>query len=292
MYPLKFCQVRWVENRKVAERALIVLPNVKKYVSSAKLPATVTSKNVKQLCSDPLAAAKIAFFASIASTLEPFLIKYQSSAPLMPFLYDDLMALLRSLMSRYVKRDIVDKAKTASDLYKIDVLSKDIRRLYKDVDIGVAATKLLTESKVSQAAKMEFQMQSMEFLAATTGKIVERSPLQYKIVRAVSCLVPHKIVNNSTVCESRMVELVQILYDAKRVSADIADKAKLQFSILCRKATDDLKSTFRNYDRSQELDKFYYEVLGNDHDVAELWLVVRKVLVLSQEMQMLNLGFL
>lgn len=140
VFPLKFCQVRWAENSKVAERALSILPHVKKYVSSAKLPSTVTSASIKELCSDPLAPAKIAFFASIAAVLEPFLTKYQISAPLMPFLYDDLMTLLRSVMTRYVKNDILEKAKTGRDLSKIDVLSKDIRCGYKEVDVGVAAT--------------------------------------------------------------------------------------------------------------------------------------------------------
>jgi hypothetical protein len=112
LFPLKFCQVRWVENNKVANRALIVLPHVKKYVSSAKLPSTVTSESIKELCSDPLAPAKIAFFASVAAVLEPFLVKYQTSAPLVPFLYDDLIALLRSVMTRYIKKDLLDKAKT------------------------------------------------------------------------------------------------------------------------------------------------------------------------------------
>ena len=291
LFPLKFCQVRWVENNKVAERALAVLPHVKKYVSCAKLPSTVTSKNIKELCSDPLAPAKIAFFASVAAALEPFLTKYQTSAPLMPFLYDDLIGILRVLMSRYVKKDLLDIAKTGADICKIDGSSKEIRCRYKEVDLGVAATKLLTESKVSDAARMAFRMQCIEFLAAATGKIQERSPLQYKIVTAVSCFVPKKMVNNPAVCQSRMAQLLQIFYDSKRISADIADKAKLQFSKLCSRAADDLKSNFTSYDCAQRLDTFYYGILGNDSESAELWSVVRKTLVLSHGNANVESGF-
>ena len=64
----KFCQVRWVENVAVAERALKIIPNVRKYLKETKtLPKTTTCDNVKALCEDRLAEAKISFFLS-AST--------------------------------------------------------------------------------------------------------------------------------------------------------------------------------------------------------------------------------
>jgi len=57
-FPLKFCQVRWVENATAAQQALEFLPDICKYVSQAKkLCSTVTCDNLKALCSDKLAAA-------------------------------------------------------------------------------------------------------------------------------------------------------------------------------------------------------------------------------------------
>jgi len=59
----KFCQMRWVENVAVAERALDIIPNVKKYLKETKsLPKTITCDNVKDLYANKLAEAKISFF--------------------------------------------------------------------------------------------------------------------------------------------------------------------------------------------------------------------------------------
>ena len=60
VFPLKFCQIRWVENVNVATRALELLTKVKKYVEdkSVSLPNNVTCRNIKKACSDPLIRAK------------------------------------------------------------------------------------------------------------------------------------------------------------------------------------------------------------------------------------------
>jgi hypothetical protein len=74
VFALKFCQVRWVENVAVAERALEILPHVRKYVKETKsLPHTVTCQNVQALCDDKLGEAKIAFFLSVCNQLQPLL---------------------------------------------------------------------------------------------------------------------------------------------------------------------------------------------------------------------------
>lgn len=99
-FPKKFCQVRWVENASAAATALEILDDVKKYVSNTKnLPKMIACTNVKALCSDPLAVAKIAFFASVTALLEPFLKRFQTAAPMAPFLYDEISNVLRSLFS-------------------------------------------------------------------------------------------------------------------------------------------------------------------------------------------------
>lgn len=60
--PLKFCQVRWIENAAVAERAINVFAQIKKYVEKSILPQTITAENVKSVVNDKLMLAKIAFF--------------------------------------------------------------------------------------------------------------------------------------------------------------------------------------------------------------------------------------
>ncbi|KAJ8965486.1 hypothetical protein NQ314_004073 [Rhamnusium bicolor] len=103
-FPLKFCQTRWVEGSEAANRALDIFDNIKKYVNdpSVKLPHSTSAQNVIKGLSDPLLPAKIAFFDMVASTLEPFLIKFQSDAPLAPFIYSELSILLVNLLQKFI----------------------------------------------------------------------------------------------------------------------------------------------------------------------------------------------
>jgi hypothetical protein len=263
-FPKKFCQVRWVENVGVAARALEVIDGVKKYVQQTKnLPKTTTCTNVKELCSDPLAVPKIAFFASVAALLEPFLKRFQTAAPMACFLYDDIANVLRSVLLRFVKRAVIDLAKSTNDLMKIDVGSKDVRCTYKEVDLGVATQKALLHCKLGDLEKMKFRMQCIDFLAATAAKVIERSPLKYAVVRAISCFVPSRISNNRTLSEKRMAELAQILYERNHFTAVVCDSAKVQFSALCGKAVGDLKGTFEDYSaQDMRLDTFYFDIVG------------------------------
>jgi len=77
-------------------------------------------QRVEELCADKLAVAKISFFGSVSAMCEPFLKIVQFPSPLAPFLYDDIAHLLRSLMTRFVKKSLICDAKTTSDLMKID----------------------------------------------------------------------------------------------------------------------------------------------------------------------------
>ncbi|KAJ8912338.1 hypothetical protein NQ315_014705 [Exocentrus adspersus] len=108
-FPLKFCSVRWVESVSAACRALQLLDNIKKYVlnTNTKLPDTTTTKN-----------CKIAFFATIATSLECFLKQFQSAAPLVPFL--------------------------------------NILKPLSEVDIGFRTKKFLAEGKVTEREKLDF----------------------------------------------------------------------------------------------------------------------------------------
>ena len=53
--------------------------------------------------------------------LERFLIFYQSDRPLVPFLYDDLYHLIKSIIKRVLKPDVYESIKTADDIFKINL---------------------------------------------------------------------------------------------------------------------------------------------------------------------------
>jgi hypothetical protein len=275
------------------ERALEVLPHIKKYAENKpKLPNTVTSTTVKAMCDDKLAAAKLAFFVSVAAQFEPFLRKYQTATPMAPFLYEDIADLLRGLMKRFVKKSIMDDADSSAKLIKIDLSKKETRGTSKEVDVGVGATAALAALKLSDSEKMGFRMQCIDFLCAAAEKIVARSPLKQQVVRSISCLVPSLILSSRTLAKSRMKVMAQILYETGNITALIADNCKSQFSNLCIKACSTWKSKFSEFSRTiSRLDTFYNDIIGHDSDYADLFAVVKLVLILSHGNATVEGGF-
>ncbi|PIK52261.1 hypothetical protein BSL78_10820 [Apostichopus japonicus] len=76
-FPLKFCKHRWLENVPVAERIQEILPDIAKYVKSAKAqqvscPKTKSFEVIVEAMKDPLLEAKLAFFTLVAKEVYPF----------------------------------------------------------------------------------------------------------------------------------------------------------------------------------------------------------------------------
>ncbi|KAK1902444.1 maturase K [Dissostichus eleginoides] len=99
-FPLPFCGHRWVENVRVAERAVEIWPILQKYVVGVKNkkipnPATASYDTIAAAQGDPLIIAKPQFFFAISRTFSPFLLKFQTDEPVMPFLTKYLAELLK-----------------------------------------------------------------------------------------------------------------------------------------------------------------------------------------------------
>ncbi|KAL0149626.1 hypothetical protein M9458_055153 [Cirrhinus mrigala] len=100
VFPLAFCGHRWLENLPVVERALEIWPSLQLYVDAVKRkelpnPGTGSYDTTEATQKDPLILAKLHFFATIARTFEPFLKRYQTDEPVMPFLPKDLADLMK-----------------------------------------------------------------------------------------------------------------------------------------------------------------------------------------------------
>jgi len=123
-FPSKFCSVRWLENANVAKKDQKLLPHLKKYVESVEgtkdEPTCISYRNLKTALGDKLLLPKLAFFQSVAEDVEPFLLEFQSESPLAPFLYGSLLKMLKSIMERFVKPDVLN----STPLQKIDVMKR------------------------------------------------------------------------------------------------------------------------------------------------------------------------
>ncbi|XP_037393253.1 uncharacterized protein LOC108432320 [Pygocentrus nattereri] len=146
-FPLPFCGHRWLENLPAVERAIEIWPYVVSCVDQVKAkklpnPRSSSYDTIAEARMDPIILAKLHFFMSILRTFQPFLTKYQTDAPMIPFLGRDLEDLIRSLLRRFIKRDVqVDVSPV--NLVKLDVTDQKFWVSPKQVDIGLGATDAL-----------------------------------------------------------------------------------------------------------------------------------------------------
>ena len=237
-FPMKFCQHRWLENGPVCERLIALLPHLEKYVKSVAEgkcpdPKTKSFDTVKQCVADPLLAGKLSFFLSVANQVTPFLTAYQTDKPMLPFLCADLYKMVRALMDRFVKDDVMSRVSSVQQLLKIDIGLKENHKVYSKIDIGFMAEKSLksavdqkTKKKISDKELMQFRMECKEFLNKLVKIIMEKS-----LARNMSSLDPREM--GTAAKESNLKKFKAVLStmnEANRVADNEVDELLQQYS--------------------------------------------------------------
>lgn len=283
---MKFCAVRWIENAKVAARAIEILPHLKKWVHETKTAKTKVLEEIRRHFSDPMLLAKLHFFKSIALQLEPFLTAFQTAKPMFPFLFERIEQLMRSLMIRFVKEEKILNETKIANILKIDLENSENLRTFPDVGFG--ACNCL--KGVNQSVKLNFAKDCVVFLKILVTKLKERNPMRYSIVRCAGSLSPNLIKAQPSLARKRMSDLLLELVSAHRISEETGDKAKEQFDVLM---TDKqfLESVSNFICTEDRLDHFYATHLNERTDMDALWCAIRKVLILSHGNASVESGF-
>ncbi|XP_049421798.1 uncharacterized protein LOC125882136 isoform X2 [Epinephelus fuscoguttatus] len=113
-------------------------------VTKKELPNPKTSSYdaLVEARKDYLIMAKLHFFMAISRTFTTFLTTYQTDEPVMPFISKDLAVLMKSLLKRFIKAEIL-KDITTLQMVRLDTTDKKTRVHLKDVDIGLGAEAVL-----------------------------------------------------------------------------------------------------------------------------------------------------
>ena len=151
IFPLFFCATRWVEDKPVSDRLLKIWPNIVKLVNfwltlpKSKQPKSKSFEAVKSAVEDNLTIVKLNVFSYLASLFHPFLKKYQTEKPMIPYMYQDLVQLLHNVLQIVVKQEIIDKCTSGQSLSKIDLDSGEV---FKNVFyLGFAAESEIKDLK-------------------------------------------------------------------------------------------------------------------------------------------------
>ena len=292
VFPKKLCATRWLENSPTLKRAIECLPHIEKYVNKiSPKPAIISFSNISKAISDPLLKAKLEFIFSLGSVVEPFLTKYQSPSPLLPFLFDDLDQVLRALYRRILKPDVVSGAGLTSQLLKLDLSasSKDFLPINK-IDIGFGAKSSLNSLKLPEEKKSQYLTETRNCIVFIIQKVIQRSPLAYAIVKASSALCPLIISKQKDVAISRFDSLLKNLHLKNHINSIEADQCKTLFIKFCN--DENFSSSFREFNsQTTRLDHFYSRLLTSDPDYAPLFNVFKRVLILSHGNASVESGF-
>ena len=263
-----FCGTRWLEDEKVASRALEIWDDVIKMcnhwesLAKSKRPSSKSYKTLLEATKDTLMQAKLHFFCFVAKAVSPFLSIYQTTKPMLPFFYDDLHDVTRLLMDKIIVSSVLNEAKSATALCKIDIAKKE--NLLIKPNVGFAATAEINElqkkDKVTTTSLKTFRKNCVIFLSSMLSKLLERSPLKYAVVRNASCISPQVIATKPDLSKKYLKNFLERMVQSKRISAKDADQVQTEFTKFHQSTVLQHRTLFQNFDKlNDRLDKFYFD---------------------------------
>nr|CAD7431553.1 unnamed protein product [Timema monikensis] len=241
-----------------------------------------------------LLLCKLAFCKTIADECQPFLQRFQTSKPMTPYLFEAVEKLLRYLMNRCVKPDLMKC--TGPKLLSIDTKKSENLILSKNIDIGFATKRLLGETAitVTERQKLEFIHECRSMLTTMIAKLQEKSPLKQKAVRGLSSLDPCVIQHSPQLAQKRFSFLLEELNHANIINDVLAENAKKEYLHFCNLKKSELQEIFRPCDQFSDevgLDTIYGSFLIGEANYKHLWEVIKICLVLSHGNATVEGGF-
>lgn len=279
LMPLKFCPVRWLNNSKVTERALEILPHLRTYKESLE-------RDKKQFCSysykaivegldDKLMPVKLAFFCYVSKLIEPFLEKYQNDAPLAPYLYNDLTSLLVDIMHIFIKKEVLEK-ETFID--RVDLNNNANIILSKNLKLGFAVK---AELKKVKGIK-DSEIKSFKDDCVTALKLICQKMLtiKYNLCRDISFCDPQLLSRSLSQTLRRLEITLEIFQEKRWIRYVECDELLKEFKNFCSKPG--TLECFKRFDRTkQKLDNFWYNLIVTMNGSKKLLNFFKKVLILS-----------
>ncbi|XP_074652758.1 uncharacterized protein LOC141907086 [Tubulanus polymorphus] len=302
IFLMKFCAHRWLDNIPAVERAVEIWTSIQKYVlyvetklKNSEKPTCKAYVEVKNAASDDVVIPRFYAFLSIAKILRPFLVDFQIDRPLMPFMAPQFFIILRSLMKRFIKGDLMKDADNLSKLLAIDFESSNNYRIHTDIDVGHIAEKKLKEllalKQISERMAMDFRMRVRSFLVAVVVKIKAKSPVRYTVVQNMKCLDPVYLASHPDICKSKFKRILSSLNHCRIVPDKDCDDLRNEFEDFVDMKVAQHKSVFVDFDwKKDRLDCLYYDYMGTD-DFSNLWPVVKNLLMLSHGQAAVERGF-
>ena len=182
---------------------------------------------IKEAVDDKLILPKLHFFKCTASHLQPFLANYQTDKPMVCFLATDLSTILRGLMRRFIKDDVLSEANTVEKRMVVNVQEKSNHRGYKKIEIGLCTESALKDARakaqnagcsISDKELMAFRLECRSFLIAVLMKLM--CPLSYSLVRNMVALDPREMVSYVNICRAKFKRMLTVLVNSNKLRGE------------------------------------------------------------------------
>ena len=196
---LRHVESRWTTLEDVVVRLAEQLPALKQYFLK-HLPAKEReSRRVKTICQtlqDKLNLAEMYFIRSVLELFTRITRMFQTSAPLIHILYDEMNTLVVQLMRRCLKPEAIGE-RTGKDLYKVDLEKEENWK--REVDIGEAAKaelkKLKDDKKISDASYSSFFRRPKQLYQKAISELLRTFPLKNSLLYYLQ--VSHPLARNA-----------------------------------------------------------------------------------------------
>lgn len=167
-------------------------------------------------------------------------------------------------------------ATNAVKLMAIDFKKKDNRKMLHNIDIGFAASSIC--KTVTGVENLQFKEQCCLFLQHLCGKLAAKCPLNYKLVKGVTCLDPQVMLKQS-LRQSRVSTALEVFVEKKWITPSIADTVKRDYEALCEKK--DVRTMLEAFKRDkQRLDELFHTILDLSSGSGALKTFVCQILTL------------
>jgi len=204
------------------------------------------------------------FFNYSASLLQPYLTKYQTDDPMLPFLRKDLERLHRSLLQLVIKPDVLEKCESPAALLQID-FSDNIYLKLKNIHFRFSREQELKNSqrqdKVSPTDVKAFEKEAAIMVISIVEKPSEKSPLNYCLVRTADAFDPVLMISSTSLyLRSKMKKLLTHLASLKIINSTLAEKAMPQYLELLTTLNQDHFEYAKTFDYQDcRLDYFFFQ---------------------------------
>lgn len=230
----------------------------------------------------------------MAKQINPFLTAFQTDRPMLPCMSLSLYTLLKSLLNRFIKSELVIEATSPLKILKLKPTDKEQQLDYQKVDVGFVAQQMLKEKsgKLSERQVLQFRMECKDFLAKTASKLLDKTPINYRLVRNMSCLDPRLMASEKEGCVNKMKRVLAILVEAHRLKAAECDEVIYQFGQFLDECAGN--PDFQDFDPSEpssRVDTLLYEHMAGDKQLTKVWRVIELLLLMSHGQATVERGF-